>query len=151
MKTIDKDAVKIRPMVSSDVAPTLDIWWPDVRADIPEKAMVAAELLGPLDLSHIAEYEGILAGFLLAKLEYTGHPMTGAAMIYLISVNPDFRQHGIGILLNEALDRDCRTKNIKTIRASIPENNAEITRYFTNAGFHRSNVINFDKIELASK
>jgi ribosomal protein S18 acetylase RimI-like enzyme len=147
MKMIDKNAVRIRPMVSSDVAPALDIWW----ADIPEKEMVAAELLGPLELSQIAEYEGILAGFLLAKLEYTGHPMTGAAMIYLISVNPDYRQHGIGTLLIEALARDCRTKKIKTIRASIPENNAAITQYFTNAGFRRSNVVNFDKIEQADK
>jgi ribosomal protein S18 acetylase RimI-like enzyme len=147
MKTIDKNAVKIRPMVSSDVKPTLDIWW----ADIPEKEMVASELQGPLDLSQIAEYEGILAGFLLAKQEYTGHPMTGAAMIYLISVNPDYRKHGIGTLLIEAVARDCRVKNIKTIRASIPENNAEITRYFTNAGFRRSSVINFDKIEPAGE
>jgi|WetSurMetagenome_2_1015567.scaffolds.fasta_scaffold101274_2 ribosomal protein S18 acetylase RimI-like enzyme len=147
MKTIDKNAVKIRRMVSSDVAPTLDIWW----ADIPEKNMVASELLGPLDLSQIAEYEGILAGFLLAKLEYTGHPMTGAAMIYLISVNPDYRKHGIGTLLIEALARDCQSKIIKTIRASIPENNAAITRYFTDAGFRRSNVVNFDKVEPAGK
>jgi ribosomal protein S18 acetylase RimI-like enzyme len=137
-------------MVSSDVAPTLDIWWPDIRADITEKDMVAAELQGPLDLSQIAEYEGILVGFLLAKLQYTGHPMTVAAMIYLISVNPDFRKHGIGTLLIEAVARECKAKNIKIIRASIPENNAEITRYFTNAGFRRSNVINFDKIEPGS-
>ena len=143
MATIDNSAVKIRPMVSSDIVPTLDIWW----ADIPEKEMVAEELQGPLDLSQIAEYEGILAGFLLAKLEYTGHPMTSAAMIYLISVNPEYRKHGIGRLLIEAVARECKSKNIKTIRASIPENNAEITRYFSRAGFHRSDVINFDKIE----
>lgn len=145
MKTVDKNAVKIRPMVSSDIAPTLDIWW----ADIPEKDMVAAELLGSLDLSYIAEYEGILAGFLLAKLEYTGHPMTGAAMLYLISVNPDFRKRGIGTLLVDAIARDCKAKKIKIIRASIPEKDAEIIRYFNDAGFRRSNVINFDKIEQA--
>jgi ribosomal protein S18 acetylase RimI-like enzyme len=145
MKTIDNSAVKIRPMVSSDVTPTLDIWW----ADIPEKNMVAAELQGPLDLSRIAEYEGILVGFLLAKQEYTGHPMTSAAMIYLVSVNPDYRKHGIGKLLIDAVARDCKLKNIKTIRASIPQNNVEITRYFTRAGFHRSNVINYDKTEPA--
>jgi GNAT superfamily N-acetyltransferase len=140
MKTVDKNMVKIRPMVSSDVAPTLDIWW----ADIPEKEMVAAELQGPLDLSQIAEYEGILAGFLLAKLEYTGHPMKSAAMLYLISVNPDFRKHGIGTLLIEAVARACKAKKIKTLRASIPLSDTEITRYFTDAGFRRSNVVNYD-------
>jgi ribosomal protein S18 acetylase RimI-like enzyme len=73
--------------------------------------------------------------------------MTSAAMIYLISVNPEYRKHGIGRLLIEAVARECKSKNIKTIRASIPENNAEIIRYFSRAGFHRSNIINFDKIE----
>jgi len=145
MKTTDKNNVKIRHMVSSDVAPTLDIWW----ADIPEKAMVASELVGPLDLSFIAEYEGILAGFMLAKLEYTGHPMTGAAMIYLITVNPDYRKRGIGTLLIDALCRDCKAKNIKTIRAPIPEKDVEVIKYFTNAGFRRSSVINFDKVDSA--
>ena len=58
MKTIDKNAVKIRRMVSSDITPTLDIWW----ADIPEKEMVASQLQGPLDLSFIAEYEGFWSG-----------------------------------------------------------------------------------------
>ena len=143
MKTIDKDAVKIRPMVSSDIEPTLDIWW----ADIPEKEMVGEELQGPLDLSQIAEYEGILAGFLLAKLEYTGHPMTGTAMLYLISVNPDFRKRGIGTMLIEGVARECKAKKIKTIRASIPVTDTEITRYFTDAGFRRSNVINYDRVE----
>jgi GNAT superfamily N-acetyltransferase len=145
MKPVDKNAVKVRRMVSSDVAPTLDIWW----ADIPEKSMVASELQGPLDLSYIAEYEGILAGFILAKLEYTGNPMTTAAMIYLVSVNPEYRKHGIGTLLIETLSKYCQTRNIKTIRAPIPEKDTEVIKYFNNAGFRRSHVVNFDRIETA--
>jgi GNAT superfamily N-acetyltransferase len=143
MKSIDKNAVKIRRMASSDVIPTLEIWW----AEIPEKAKVASELQGPLDLSHIAEYEGILVGFMLAKLAYSGHPMTGVAVIYLIAVNPEFRRHGIGTMMIEALEKYCKSNKINTIRAPIPEKDTDIINYFKNAGFRPGSIINYDRTE----
>lgn len=143
MKTIDKKLVKIRRMVSSDVLPTVGIWW----ADIPEKERLASEIPGPLDLSFIAEYDGILVGFLLAKLEFSGYPMTSAASIYLIAVNPEYRKHGIGTMMIEALEKLCKSKNIKTIRAPIPENDTDVIKYFRNAGFRPSHIINYDRTE----
>lgn len=141
MKTIDKNVLKIRHMVSSDIEPTLNIWW----ANIPNKEMVASQLRGTLDLSFIAEYEGHLVGFILAALAYAGMPMTGAAMIYLIAVNPDYQGRGIGTLMIEALKNLCKSKGIKTIRAIIPQNDKKIIKYFNNAGFVRSAILNFDK------
>lgn len=100
MKTIDKKTVKIRRMVSSDVLPTVGIWW----ADIPNKEKLVEEIPGPLDLSFIAEYEGILIGFILAKIDFSGYPMTSTAGIYLVAVNPEYRKHGIGTMMIEALE-----------------------------------------------
>ena len=145
MKTLEKKAVRIRRMVSDDVMPILEIWW----ADIPEKEKVAAELQGPLDLSFIAEYEGVLVGFILAKQVFTGMPMTGVGDIYLIAVNPEYRQHGIGTLMIEALEKHCRVKSIRTIRAHVPEKDAGIIDYFKSVGFRRSDIVNYDKIEPA--
>ena len=141
MKSIDRNAVKIRRMVSSDITPTLGIWW----ADIPEKEMVANQLRGPLDLSFIAEYEGILVGFILAKLEYAGFPMTGTSVVFLIAVNPEYQKSGIGTMLIGALEKHCKSGGIKTIRAVVPKNDNRIIKYFSDAGFCESNMINYDK------
>ncbi len=145
MKSFDKKAVKIRRMVSSDVMPILEIWW----AEIPEKDKVAAELQWPLDLSFIAEYEGVLVGFILAKLVFTGMPMTGAGNIYLIAVNPEYRKHGIGTMMIEALEKYCKDKKILTIRAGIPEQDTEVVNYFKNVGFRKSSIVNYDRVEPA--
>jgi ribosomal protein S18 acetylase RimI-like enzyme len=144
MRSENNKNIKIRRMASSDVEPTLAIWW----ADIPEKEKVASELEGPLDMSFIAENDGILVGLMLAKLEYTGYPMTSDVIIYLIAVNPEFRKHGIGMMMIQAMEKLCIPKKIKTIRALVPENDTAIIRYFKNAGFHPSNIINYDLVEF---
>ena len=141
MNVINRNTVKIRRLVSSDITPTLGIWW----ADIPEKEMVASQLHGPLDLSFIAEYEGILIGFILANLVYAGLPMTGSGVIFLIAVNPEYQKHGIGTLLINALEQHCKSRGIKTIRAIIPKNDTKIIKYFSNAGFSQTDLINYDK------
>jgi ribosomal protein S18 acetylase RimI-like enzyme len=141
MKPIDRNAVKIRRMVSSDITPTLGIWW----ANIPNKEVVASQLRGPLDLSFIAEYEGLLVGFILAKLVYAGMPMTGVGVIFLIAVNPDYQERGIGSMLIDTLKNHCKSEGIETIRALVPQNDARILKYFEKAGFRTSSIINFDK------
>ena len=141
MKTINKNAVKIRRMVSSDITPTLGIWW----ANIPEKEMVADQLREPLNLSFIAEYEGMLVGFILAKLEYSGFPMTGAGVAFLIEVHPEYQRSGIGMMLINALEKYCASKGIGTVRAIIPKNDKKMIKYFADKGFSESNVVNYDK------
>ncbi|MGD1118639.1 MAG: GNAT family N-acetyltransferase [Dehalococcoidales bacterium] len=141
MKTVEKNAVKIHRMVDSDITPALGIWW----ADIPEKEMVASQLRGPLNLSFIAEYDGVLAGFLLAALAYSGMPMTGTGVVFLIAVNPEYQKHGIGMMLVNAFEEYCRSKGIKTVRAIIPRSDTRIIKYFSKAGFSQSNLVNYDK------
>jgi ribosomal protein S18 acetylase RimI-like enzyme len=144
MTATDSNKIKVRRMAASDVEPTLAIWW----AEIPEKEKVASELEGPLDMSLLAEDEGILAGFILAKQEYTGYPMTAAGVIYLIAVNPEYRRRGIGTMMIQALKKLCNTKSIKTIRAPVPRDDSAITGYFTGAGFHPSDIINYDLVDF---
>ena len=141
MKPIDRSVLKIRRMVSTDITPTLGIWW----ANIPNKDMVDSQLRGTLDLSFIAEYEGLLVGFILAKLVYAGMPMTGVGVIFLIAVNPDYQERGIGSILIDTLKNHCKSEGIETMRAVVPKNDARIIKYFEKAGFRTSSVINYDK------
>lgn len=142
MKSLDKSAVKIRRLVASDITPTLGIWW----ADIPEKEIMASQLQTPLDMSFIAEFEGILAGFILAKLEYSGFPVTGTGVVFLIAVNPDYQQKGIGTMLIDALEKYSKSKGISAIRVIVPQNDIKMIRYFTKAGFNKSGMTNYDKV-----
>jgi len=142
MKNINRNAVKIRRMTSSDIDSTLGIWW----ADIPEKENVVSQLQSPLDLSFIAEYEGILVGFLLAQLQYAGLPTTGTSIVFLIAVNPDYQNKGIGTMLIEALEKYSKSKGINIIRVVVPQSDAKNIKYFTKAGFSRSNMTNYDKV-----
>ncbi len=141
MKTFNKNALKIRRMVSSDITPTLGIWW----ANIPEKEKVADQLRDLSDLSFIAEYEGTLVGFILAKMQYSGFPMTGAGVAFLIEVHPDYQRSGIGTMLINALEKYCASKGINTVRAIIPKNDKRMIKYFVDKGFSESNVVNYDK------
>lgn len=129
-------------MVSSDIAPTLDIWW----SNIPQKEMLASQLQSRFDLSLIAEYEGHLAGFVLARLIYAGLPMTGFAVIFFIAVKSDYQGCGIGSMLIDALKSNCKAKGIKTVRALVPKHDTKIMKYFKKIGFSPSNIINFDSL-----
>jgi ribosomal protein S18 acetylase RimI-like enzyme len=140
MKSIDLDAVKIRPMVTGDIASTLNIWW----TDIPKKEMLASQMGGRFDLSLIAEYEGHLVGFILARLIYAGLPMTGVAVIFFIAIKPEYQALGIGSLLIDTLKKNCKAAGIETVRALVPRDDARMMKYFKKAAFSRSQIINLD-------
>jgi ribosomal protein S18 acetylase RimI-like enzyme len=140
MKTIDFKAVTIRPMTTSDIASTLNIWW----AEIPGKDILASQMGGRFELSLIAEFEGHLVGFLLARLIYAGLPMTGVAVMFFIAINPEYQEQGIGSLLINTLKSNCKAAGIKTVRALVPKDDTRMMQYFKKAGFSPSQIINLD-------
>ena len=140
MNAINRKAVKIRPMLSSDIPSTLNIWW----ADIPRKEILAYQLEGRLNSSLIAEYEGHLVGFILARVIYAGLPVAGVGVIFFIAVNPDYQGRGVGSMLIDTLKSNCKAQGINTIRALVPEHDAKIMKYFNKVGFRSSSIINFD-------
>jgi ribosomal protein S18 acetylase RimI-like enzyme len=140
-KKIEGDAINIRPLVRRDIDPILAIWW----NDIPKKEMVASQQGGPLDLSFVAETEGNLAGFILARLEYQGFPINEVAVIHSIAVAPKFQGRGISRLLVDKLRNDCKAKGIPAIRILIPQDDTKLIELFAHLGFSLSNSLNFDK------
>jgi len=141
MNKIEGNAVKIRPLVRRDIDPILAIWW----NDIPKKEMVASQQGGALDLSFIAETEGHLAGFILARLEYQGFPINEVAVIHSIAVAPKFQGRDISRLLIDKLQHECKAKGIPIIRILIPQHDTNLVKLFEHLGFSLSNYLNFDK------
>jgi ribosomal protein S18 acetylase RimI-like enzyme len=140
MEEINRNTIKIRPMMSSDIFSILNIWW----TDIPQKEMLASQLGGPADLSLIAEYKDRLAGFVLARAIYAGFPITGLGVIHFIAVNPDYRGHGIGSMLIDVLKINCRAERIETVRLLVPQHETKLMKYFEKLGFSPSVTINLD-------
>lgn len=140
MKAIDRSEVKIRSMVSSDIFSTLNIWW----ADIPRKEVLASQLGGEKDLSLIAEYEGCLVGFVLARLIYAGLPISGVCVVLFMAVNPDYQNRGIGHMLLDTLKDNCKAKWIETLRLLVPKYDPGLKKYAEKMGFNSSSVMNFD-------
>jgi len=141
MYLIGKSMVKIRPMTAPDVDSVLSMDW----AEIPEKEMVRSQRGGRLDASFIAELEGVLIGFVLARIIYVGRPMTGVCQLNLIAVRPDQRKKGVAAILLDQLQRHCQARGIGSVRALVDESDRRLREYFERAGFKPSSVINYDK------
>ena len=141
MSDTEKYMVKVRSLARSDIGPLMAIWW----NDIPEKDMVASQQGGPLDLSLIAEIDGRLVGFVLARLEYQGFPISGVAVIHTIAVEPKHQRKGIGKLLINELQNLCHEEGIQNMRILIPQDDDNLKDHFGHLGFCPSTIINFDK------
>jgi len=138
---------KVRRMLRSDIGAVLALERRIGKgySRISHKDMVATDPEGALDLSFVAESDGQLIGFVLARLAYLGIPLAEVCIIHGIVVDPDYQRHGIGGKLVNALVDHCHAEGINTIRALVEEGNAELRLFAEQMGFRRSKVINYDK------
>jgi len=72
-------------------------------------------------------------------------PLTEVCIIHAILVHPDYRRHGIGRQLINALVNHCQKEGIDTVRALIPRGNKELQTLFEGQDFKRSRIVNFDR------
>ena len=99
----------------------------------------------PPDLSFVAEIKGRMVGFSINRSMYLMVPLTEVCIIYAILVHPDYRRHGIGRQLINALVNHCQKEGIDTVRALIPRGNKELQTLFEGQDFKRSRIVNFDR------
>jgi ribosomal protein S18 acetylase RimI-like enzyme len=147
MSTVKKDDVNIRLMTRSDIHAVLilDRKMSEGRGVLSYKDMAATDPGGPLDLSFVAEVEGKVIGFLMARLAYLMIPFTEVCILQGIVVDPDYQGRGIGgKLLDELLDH-CHAEGINTIRAIVPSGNKKLSLFVEAHGFRRSTIVNYDK------
>jgi ribosomal protein S18 acetylase RimI-like enzyme len=141
MDSFEKNAVKIRRLALSDVDIVISFDW----AKIPDKEMVSSQRGGRFDASFIAEFHGILVGFVLSRIIYVGRPMTGICQLHLIAVRPEYQRHGIGAMLLDRLAVYCKELGIQTMRTIVHKDDAELLKYFRDVGFNPSKILNLDR------
>lgn len=139
--------INIRRMVHGDIDSVLEFCGklkshPDT---LSASDMVAINPGGPLDISFIAEAQGAVIGFVLARLSYSYLPSKEVCLINGMIVDPDYRRQYIGSrLINELLSH-CQIEEIPTVRGLVGERNDELKRVVESLGFQRSKIINYDR------
>jgi ribosomal protein S18 acetylase RimI-like enzyme len=115
------------------------------QSSITYRDLVANYPAGPLDLSFVAEANGQMVGFVLARLEFVYIPFVEVCLIDAVGVDPEYQGHRIGSALVQKLIDRCRLEDIDTIRALVAQDDEPLRRFVEYLGFRPSNITNYDK------
>jgi len=97
------------------------------------------------DLSLVAEVNGEVQGFLLARRAYFGEPFTEVGLIQILGVDPDHQRQGIATKLVKALVDTCQSKKLNAVRIMINERDSQLQGLFEHSGFRRGRLIDYTK------
>jgi len=139
--------VRIRPMEPEDIDSVLaiDRKITGVRRAVTYTDLITGDLGGVLDLSFVAEVNGQVAGFILARRVYVGEPVTEVGLIQILGVDPDYWRQGIATRLANALLETCRAKKLGAVRIMVNERDSQLRGLFEHLGFRRGKLIDYTK------
>lgn len=139
--------LRIRPMEPEDIDQVLaiDRKISGVRRAITYTDLITGDLGGVLDLSFVAEVNGEVAGFILARHAYVGEPVIEVGLIQILGVDPDYWRQGIATKLVNALLERCQSKGLKTVRIMVNERDSQLQDLFKHLGFRRGQLIDYSK------
>jgi GNAT superfamily N-acetyltransferase len=128
--------MRARPLLKQDydeVVGTIDKWSGGPSAVLAHP--VFFHELG--ELAKVVEHEGTLVGFLFGFLS-ARDPSCG--YIHLVGIHPEFRRRGIGRLLHECFEQDCRSRGCSTLRAITLPGNDNVVLFHQSLGWS-SNLV----------
>lgn len=139
--------VRVRPMEPIDIDSVLAI---DSKITGMRRAATFTDLiigdLGKIpDLSFVAEVDGEVQGFLLARRAYFGEPFSEEGMIHILGVEPDYWRRGIATQMINALVETCQEKKLNAVRLMIDETDEQLKALFEKLGFRRGRLVDYSK------
>lgn len=139
--------IRIRPMEPEDIDSVLaiDRKISGVRRAVTYTDLITGDLGGVLDLSFVAEVDGQVAGFILARLAYVGEPVMEVGLIQILGVDPDYWRQGIATKLVNVLLERCQSKGLKTVRIMVNERDSQLQGLFQRMGFRRGQLIDYTR------
>jgi ribosomal protein S18 acetylase RimI-like enzyme len=142
-----KTKIRVRPMEPADIDSVLAI---DRKITGMRRAATYTDLLiGDLgkipDLSFVAEVNGEVQGFLLARRAYFGEPFTEVGLIQILGVDPDYWRQGIASQLINALVETSQSKKLNAVRIMVDESDNQLQALFSHMGFKRGKLIDYTK------
>ena len=133
--------VVIHPLRKSDLGAVASL----AGKLITIEELASFHLEDPDTVCFMAEAEGKVVGFNLARELYVGIPLSKICIIQGIVVHEDYRRHGIGEKLIETVFNHCVNSKIEAVRTLIDESDIRLRWFVEHLGFQRSSVANFDK------
>jgi GNAT superfamily N-acetyltransferase len=104
-----------RPLEKRDydlIVQVIDRWWGG-----PTSALAHPIFFYELgNLARIVEDDGIMVGFLLGFIAQS-HLSASVGYVHLVGIHPDHRRRGVGRLLYEAFEGDCRRAGVSRMKA----------------------------------
>ena len=94
-------------------------------------------------ISHVAEQNGLVVGFIIGDVRGWEYGMPSGAWIDIMGVAPDFQGHGIGRRLIDAFVDQCRSQRIKSVHAWTREGDDRLQSYFEGLGFKRGSLVEY--------
>jgi ribosomal protein S18 acetylase RimI-like enzyme len=142
-----KRKIRIRPMEPEDIDSVLaiDRKITGVRRAVTFTDLITGDLGGVLGLSLVAEVDGQVAGFILARRAYVGEPVVEAGLIQILGVDPDYWRQGIATKLVNALLDTCKSKKLDAVRIMVNERDRQLQGLFEHLGFRRGKLIDYTK------
>jgi ribosomal protein S18 acetylase RimI-like enzyme len=149
MATIERkqNKVRIRPMEPEDIDSVLAI---DSKITGVRRAATYTDLiigdLGKIpDLSFVAEVNGEVQGFLLARRAYLGEPFNEVGLIQILGVDPDHWRQGIATKMVNALLDTCQEKKLNAVQIMVDERDNQLQNLFQRLGFRHGKLIDYTK------
>jgi len=139
--------IRIRPMEPEDIDAVLaiDRKITGVRRAVTYTDLIIGDLGKIPDLSFVAEVNGEVRGFLLARRAYFGEPFTEVGLIQILGVDPDYQRQGIATGLVNALVETSQSKKLNAVRIMINQRDSQLQPLFAHMGFKRGQLIDYTK------
>lgn len=125
--------LQTRPLTKADydqIVRVIDRWWGG-----PTSALAHPIFFYELGkLARVVEADGVLVGFLFGFIG----PNIG--YVHLVGIHPDYRRRGVGRLLYEAFEEDCRREGCLKLKAITTLGNEGSVRFHHAQGWDMAEV-----------
>jgi ribosomal protein S18 acetylase RimI-like enzyme len=146
-KEREKSKIRVRPMepVDIDSVIAIDSKITGVRRAATYTDLIIGDLGKIPDLSFVAEVNGEVQGFVLARRAYFGEPFTDAGLIQTIGVDPDHWRQGIATSMINALVETCQEKKLNALWMMLDESDDQLRSLFQRLGFRRGKLVDYTR------
>ena len=128
-----KTQAVLRPMEPEDISAVLEI---DRKISGKKRAVTYMDLItgnlgGELDLSFVADIQGQVCGFILARRAYIGEPVMEVGLIQILGVDPKYQRQGIATKLVNMMLETSKAKGLNYVRTMLNNRDSLLQEFFS--------------------
>jgi ribosomal-protein-alanine acetyltransferase len=127
------DPIRLRPATRDDLDAVVEIEKRAFDHDIISRRSLRRFLTASSAVAIVAEHQGKVAGYAVLLFR----PLSAAARLYSIAVDPDVRGRGIGPALIAAAEEAALERDCVWVRLEVHEKNAPAIARYRKAGFRQ--------------